>query len=361
MKKLSLLILLFLGVTIYGQDTTTVTAVSDDISENLDLEAVAAAFGESKDLEDFEKKLNDPKEKLSNLDLNEDGEVDYLRVLSNSDKNTHVITVQAVIGKDQFQDVCTIDVEKDSKGETQVQVVGDVYMYGTNYIVQPVYVSPPVIYAWFWGPVFRPWYSPFYWGYYPPFYSPWRAVAVHHYRYHARTYAHHHHSYHRANVRINNNVNINVNNRRNDLAVTRPDNSFQKRNKGVSNKQGLSDRASTNNRPATNNRAATNNKRDGKATTGNKVSPSWKPSSRERVHKSTRPSTRPSTMPGSRPSTRPTSRPSTRPTYNPSTRPSTRPSNSPSTRPSSRPSTRPTSRPSYNRSMPSRSMGSRRR
>jgi len=155
----------------------TVEATDSDISDNLDLEAVASIFGDAKDLEEFEKKLNDPETQISNLDLNEDGEVDYLRVIETSKDNTHLVTIQAVIEKDKYQDVATIDVEKDSKGETQVQVVGDVYMYGPGYIVEPVYVHPPVICVWFWGPLYSPWYSPFYWGFYPPYYHPWHPSA----------------------------------------------------------------------------------------------------------------------------------------------------------------------------------------
>ncbi len=119
---------------LYAQDVTTVEATDSDISENLDLEAVASVFGESEDLEDFEKRLNDPETQISNLDLNEDGEVDYLRVIESSKEETHLVTIQAVIGEDLFQDVAVIDVEKDSESETQVQVVGDVYMYGPDYI-----------------------------------------------------------------------------------------------------------------------------------------------------------------------------------------------------------------------------------
>ena len=37
---------------------TTARAASYDISDNLDLDAVASIFGESKDLEDFEYRLN---------------------------------------------------------------------------------------------------------------------------------------------------------------------------------------------------------------------------------------------------------------------------------------------------------------
>ena len=130
-----LFLLLFSVIPMFSQDVTTITASNDDISDNLDLEAVASIFGESKDLEDFEKRLNDPKTQISNLDLNNDGEVDYLRVMETSEKNVHSISIQAIIGKDQYQEVAVIDVEKDAKGSTQVQVVGNVNMYGPNYYI----------------------------------------------------------------------------------------------------------------------------------------------------------------------------------------------------------------------------------
>ena len=65
------------------QDVTTITVKSEDISDTMDLEAVASIFEASKDLENFEKRLNDPKTQVSNLDLNNDGEVDYLRIITN--------------------------------------------------------------------------------------------------------------------------------------------------------------------------------------------------------------------------------------------------------------------------------------
>ncbi|RLD89874.1 MAG: hypothetical protein DRJ09_05875 [Bacteroidetes bacterium] len=251
MKKIIIITILFLAFfagSLFSQDVTTVEAKDSDISDNLDLEAVASVFGEAKDLEDFEKKLNDPDLKLTNLDLNEDGEVDYLRVVETSDKEVHVVTIQAVIGKDQYQDVATIDVVKDDKGETQVQVVGDVYMYGPNYIVQPVYVHPPVIFVFFWGPRYHPWHSPFYWGYYPPYYRPWRPYPPYTYRRNVNVHVNVNNTYRTTNVRINkNSVNLQKKMSRNDFAKSHPDRSFQKRNNGVSNKQSL-DKNRVNNR-----------------------------------------------------------------------------------------------------------------
>ncbi len=145
-KKALLVIALFIGLTnLNAQDVTTVEATDSDISENLDLEAVASIFGEAEDLEDFEKKLNDPDTQISNLDLNKDDEVDYLRVIEASKGDSRKVTIQAVIGKDKYQDVATINVDED----TQVEVVGDVSMYGSSYVLYPVYVQPPVIVIWF--------------------------------------------------------------------------------------------------------------------------------------------------------------------------------------------------------------------
>ena len=143
---LSLLASLTIG-SIFAQEKTTVTAKNSDISDNLDLRAVATVFGDAKDLEDFERRLNDPKTQISNLDLNNDNYVDYLRVIETVEGNVHLVVVQAVLEKDVFQDVATIEVERDSNNRVQVQVVGDVYMYGTNYIYEPVYVHTPVIYT----------------------------------------------------------------------------------------------------------------------------------------------------------------------------------------------------------------------
>jgi hypothetical protein len=273
MKKLFSLIIMsvFTFHLAFAQDVTTVEAKSDDISDNLDLEAVASVFGEAEDLEDFEKKLNDPELQISNLDLNEDGEVDYLRVLETSEKDVHVVTIQAVIGKDQFQDVAVISVEKDEKGETTVQVVGDVYMYGPDYIIQPVYVHPPVIWVWFWGPYYSPWRSPFYWGYYPPYYRPWAPYPPSRYRTNVNVHINVNNSYHRTAVRNSNtSVRIQDKNRSNDYGRKNPDRSFEKRNDGAKNRAELSKRRESGKSPAK------VDSRD-KVSTGRKVQKDWEP------------------------------------------------------------------------------------
>ncbi|MDR2848747.1 MAG: hypothetical protein LBV39_06535, partial [Bacteroidales bacterium] len=66
--------------------TTVVVEAPTDISYNLDLRAVASIFADARNLEDFEYRLNNVDHGISNLDLNNDGFIDYLRVVETFEK-----------------------------------------------------------------------------------------------------------------------------------------------------------------------------------------------------------------------------------------------------------------------------------
>jgi len=195
-RLLSLLVLLAtVSWSTWADETITVSANSEDISQALDLKAVATLFGTVKSVEEFETLLNNPDSAFTNLDLNGDGVVDYLRVVETSSDNKHLVVIQAVLAKDVFQDVASIYVEKDeATGQVTTQVVGDEYIYGTNYIIEPVYIYRPYIYDWFWGPYWTCWYSPWYWGYYPTWWYGWHCWPMHRYWDHCYHW-HHHHPY----------------------------------------------------------------------------------------------------------------------------------------------------------------------
>ncbi|MEL1242264.1 hypothetical protein [Flavobacterium flavipallidum] len=166
---------------IQAQNRTTVNAMSNEISDNLDLRAVASIFGDSRNLEDFERRLNDPEIQISNLDLNNDNEVDYLRVIETVDRNTHLVIIQSVLDRDVYQDVASIDIER-SNNRVQVQFIGNEYLYGPNYIYEPVYYATPQIYASFWISNYRPYISNWYWNFYPSYYYAWNPYPVYRYR-----------------------------------------------------------------------------------------------------------------------------------------------------------------------------------
>ena len=231
--------LLFAG-EIFAQDVTTVRANNSDISDNLNLQAVASIFGESQDLEDFERRLNDPDAQISNLDLNNDNRVDYLRVIEVTENNTHVVILQSVLAADTFQDVATIEVERDSNNNVTVQVVGDSYIYGSNYIYEPVYVSRPPLFNVFWVSSYRPYYSPWYYGYYPTYYNYWAPYAPYRYRSHIHNHINVRNNYVYVNTRRSSRAVALYNTRRsNAYERQNPNRSFASRNNNVTNRHQL--------------------------------------------------------------------------------------------------------------------------
>ena len=240
MKRVFLfLAMLLMGVLTFAEETITVSANSEDISQSLDLRVVAKLFAEASTTEQFENMLNNPDSVFSNLDLNGDNQIDYLRVVEAGTADNKLIVIQAVLAKDIYQDVASIYVEKDVKTqEVSVQIIGDEYIYGTNYIIEPVYIYRPVIYNWFWSPRWYCWHSPWYWGYWPSWwYSHYcytyhwyydRCYRFHHYHYHYCSFRHGHHPYHNYHA-VHNSVS------RRDYAVSHPDNSFNRRHTDIRN------------------------------------------------------------------------------------------------------------------------------
>ena len=221
-----------------AQKTYTVKAESNDISNNLDLKAVATVFGESKNLEEFENKLNDYDSNISNLDLNKDGQVDYLRVVEDVQNNTHVVVIQAVLDKDVYQDVATIVVDKDENNSTSVQVIGDPYIYGPNYIIEPAYYYTPSIFGFFWGMNYHRWCSPYYWNYYPTYYRHHSTFELDIYMSNIYGHINHDHRYYYSNRLRNTSAwNIQTTISRNDYASRHPEHSFTSRNTDVRNKR----------------------------------------------------------------------------------------------------------------------------
>ena len=181
--KFAVLLLLMGFGCLFAQEETVITAASE-AAEGLDLEAVAELFREAEDLESFEQALNDPETGINNLDLDENGKVDFIRVVEEMADDTHVIVLQVPLGEDEYQDVATIEIEKTGDEAVNMQVHGNEDLYGPDY-----YVAPTVVHMHTWpiirriyGPGYRPYRSIYYWGHYPRWWKPYRPVTVHVYR-----------------------------------------------------------------------------------------------------------------------------------------------------------------------------------
>jgi hypothetical protein len=167
--------------------------------DNFSLEAALDLFKQSASLEDFEKRLNEEDNAANNLDLNEDGKIDYIRVVDEMDGDVHAIVLQVPISQSESQDVAVIEIEKTGAETAVLQIVGDEDVFGEQVIAEPsddeaadapkgrggpaVHFAPDaiVVNVWLWSPVrfiYRPAYvvyaSPWRWGYYPGWWQPYR-------------------------------------------------------------------------------------------------------------------------------------------------------------------------------------------
>ena len=183
-KPAILLLLLVTYCFTFAQEDVTIISPTSEAAEGLDLEAVGELFKESENLEAFEKALNDPDTGINNLDLDENGEVDFIRVVEEIAEDTHIIILQVPLGEDEFQDVATIEIEKSDEDEYNMQVHGNEDLYGPDYYLAPTGVrihTWPII-TWIYRPVYRPYRSRYYWGFYPRWWRPYRPVTVRVYR-----------------------------------------------------------------------------------------------------------------------------------------------------------------------------------
>ncbi len=181
----TIVLLLSVGYCLtFAQEDVTIVAPTSEAAEGLDLEAVSVLFKDSEDLEAFEKAINDPETGVNNLDLDENGEVDFIRVVEEVADDTHVIILQVPFGEDEFQDVATIEIEKTGDEAYNMQVHGNEDIYGPNYYMTPtvVHIHTWPIIARIYGPAYRPYRSRTYWGTYPRWWKPYRPVTVRVYR-----------------------------------------------------------------------------------------------------------------------------------------------------------------------------------
>lgn len=189
--------------------------------DNFNLYAVMNLFQQSETLEGFERSLNDENSRINNLDLNNDNYIDYVKVIDYVKGDVHTIVLQAVLDRDDSQDVAVFTVEKLRNGAVQIQLIGDEALYGRNYIIEPYYAETPnpgytgrakkqnvqsvrttyvAIDAWpvvryIYLPNYSIWHSSWYWGYYPSYWRPWSPYYYHyyygyHYNWYPTYYAH---------------------------------------------------------------------------------------------------------------------------------------------------------------------------
>ncbi len=237
--------------------------------DNLDLYAVLDLFQKSKTIEDFEKALNEEATGINNIDLDNDGNIDFIKVVTEKDGDDFLFILQDPISEKEIQDVAVISVSKDSAAKVTMQIIGDESLYGKDYIIEPLseptesvtanpaYVgndpvtvnvaaktdvivveSAPVV-QYVYSPVYVPYTSPYYYGYNPYWWRPVAVIGIGIYR-HNNWYHHgHYHGGHGSvNINIHNHNTINNYNKNKRNTSSRVNNNISKGNFNTAGKGG---------------------------------------------------------------------------------------------------------------------------
>jgi hypothetical protein len=188
-----------------GQSINDSTGLPGD---HFSLEAALNLFKNASSVEAFENAINNKNNNVNNLDLNGDGEIDYIRVVDRAEKDVHVLVLQVPVSDNESQDIAVIEIEKTGDTSAILQMLGDEEIYGDKIIVEPdgggideetsfldykstqmhgpsdkdvIYNARIVVNVWLWpsvrfiySPYYKPWISPCKWHHYPAAWRPWK-------------------------------------------------------------------------------------------------------------------------------------------------------------------------------------------
>lgn len=194
-NTLSFLILLLGLGTAWSQES----AQTEYIGENFSLEGALAMLRKANSLKQFERVINDRKNNVNNLDLNDDGEIDYISVEDLKNGDTHVLVLSTFLNDTEKQDIATISIEKTGESAVYLQIEGDADLYTTNTIIEPteeketfkddgggpntpsIIIQSMSVNVWSWpcihylySPKYTLWVSPYRWNFRPNWWKPWK-------------------------------------------------------------------------------------------------------------------------------------------------------------------------------------------
>lgn len=221
MKRFSLPLTLLLCSSAIAQEPATASGPAADSTglpgDNFSLERTLDLFQRNIEMEKFEEELNTDSTHANNLDLDGNGETDYVRVETRREGDAVYVVMKVAVSATENQDVAVIGIEKTGEESATLQIIGDEDLYGPNVFVEPYEEkedaapskgprSPELVgvrvavNVWFWRPIpwcfsprYYPYASPWYWGYYPGWWRPWRPHPWHTWY----GWGHHHHGWYR--------------------------------------------------------------------------------------------------------------------------------------------------------------------
>lgn len=168
----------------FNVNIQTVTPASD----GLNLKAVGALLKKAKNAEELEKLLNSPTEGVNNLDLNEDGKVDYINVTEYGSEKVKGFSLTTQPAAGETQELATIEVEKVAD-KANVQVHGNEQVYGRNHYHHSSFGLTDMLILSYLFSNHGFYSSPWRYGSYPGHYQPYNRVSYRDYNNRASNYS----------------------------------------------------------------------------------------------------------------------------------------------------------------------------
>src|SRR5471030_3043620 len=172
MKKifiaLSALILLAAGCTQNPPQQNNVTIENNNAPAGFDVNKLAQLVKTSTDPQTLEKGINNPANQINNLDLDKDGNVDYLKVVE-ADQNR--LDVVDDVSKADSVTVAHIKIDPTANNTADLSVRGNPdYVGYNNYYHSSFSFTDVLLLSYLMRP--HPYYMPMYhYGYYPSYYT----------------------------------------------------------------------------------------------------------------------------------------------------------------------------------------------
>jgi len=136
--------------------------------EMFDLQAVAGLIPEARDGAHLEELINDPTSGINNLDLDENDEVDYVKMTEFGGSMARGFSLTTELGENQVQEIATITFQQ-TGGNARAEIQGNRRIYGDGYYYRSSFsMTDALILGWLFSSTRRdPYVSPYGYGSYP--------------------------------------------------------------------------------------------------------------------------------------------------------------------------------------------------
>jgi len=162
------------------QNSVTVTPEVANLGNGLDLQMLGELVRNSSSAQDVEDKLNS-NGSINNLDLDNDGNVDYIKVTEYGDGNNRGLSFTVDMPNGQTQEVATVELNR-MNNNVAMNIQGNNTLYGgAGYYTSHYTLGDILLMHYLFAP-HRYYVSPYRYGYYPRTYHSYHIVPVTSYR-----------------------------------------------------------------------------------------------------------------------------------------------------------------------------------